>query len=797
MAETQPHAPAPKALKRKRPSLLGIDCPTPEEKEARIGALTGEIEGLMRCYGEVMGQKLGLEAMSGGCGSLNGQIARLMEESDLPLSALVEQIHGRLKERNEGLTVASVKSGLLLVGQRLMYGVPNPDADVLEDHSSSSLWCWETREVKLLPKAAQGAIKIRRTCRGKIHERISAVSDVLSALQKPDIDQNYKTDLVKASEKLAKALAEADIRALVDRLTERNVANKAKKEAKRGEKACIKELERSKKKAEKEQKRMERELQKEKLKADKELKRLQEEAEKEEKRREREENELSKQLRKQQEEIERDQRRREREEAELKQQLSVQKQASIMERFLKKAKTSPSSPNQQSTNGTGTWDKKNETVVHGAVTCAMDCALSSNLEINAEDILKSHLSSWRHVGHLIRSNKEQHWSLRRKPKTALIKELKLTTSTDRGLVQDDELNIEKLVDECKETVSDKDLNTTGSHPDAEQYKRQRQLLQFDKSHRPAFYGIWTKNSNIVGPRHPFSKDPELDYDIDSDEEWEEEDPGESLSDCDKDDESLEENCSKADEEDESEDGFFVPDGYLSENEGVQVDRMETDPAEVRTTSCEQEVESEDLLVLLRQQKYLHSVTEHALRKNQPLIISNLKHEKSLQSNPEDFSGTAKLEIMCLQALCIRMFSGDTAPDVWISNDLDEEEEDCPARNKNSKQPPVNVIAVSDSDLPTIFQVSTIRSCPLGINKVVERLQQKFPAISRSQLRSKVREISDFVDNRWQVKKEVLDKLGPSISPERAGGRTKSIAAFFSKRCLPPAAKSLSSDNISS
>lgn len=45
-----------------------------------------------------------------------------------------------------------------------------------------------------------------------------------------------------------------------------------------------------------------------------------------------------------------------------------------------------------------------------------------------------------------------------------------------------------------------------------------------------------------------------------------EDPGESLSDCDKDDEeSLDEGFSKVDE-DESEDGFFVPDGYLSENE---------------------------------------------------------------------------------------------------------------------------------------------------------------------------------------------------------------------------------------
>ena len=29
------------------------------------------------------------------------------------------------------------------------------------------------------------------------------------------------------------------------------------------------------------------------------------------------------------------------------------------------------------------------------------------------------------------------------------------------------------------------------------------------------------SSHVVGPRHPFRKDPDLDYDVDSDEEWEE------------------------------------------------------------------------------------------------------------------------------------------------------------------------------------------------------------------------------------------------------------------------------------
>lgn len=50
-----------------------------------------------------------------------------------------------------------------------------------------------------------------------------------------------------------------------------------------------------------------------------------------------------------------------------------------------------------------------------------------------------------------------------------------------------------------------------------------------------------------------------------------------------------------------------------------------------------------------------------------------------------------------------------------------------------------------------IQVSVIQSCSQGIHKLVESLQQKFPAYSKSQLRNKVREMSDFVDNHWQVR----------------------------------------------
>ena len=54
----------------------------------------------------------------------------------------------------------------------------------------------------------------------------------------------------------------------------------------------------------------------------------------------------------------------------------------------------------------------------------------------------------------------------------------------------------------------------------------------------------------------------LDYEVDSDLEWEEEEPGESVSDS-----GGEEDGEPEDEEDE--DGFFVPHGYLSEGEGCE------------------------------------------------------------------------------------------------------------------------------------------------------------------------------------------------------------------------------------
>ncbi|KAL9248293.1 hypothetical protein vseg_021632 [Gypsophila vaccaria] len=788
---TTPPPPPPPSLKRKREKQKPQPQLTSEQRESKLKTLENELDCLSTYFDEVLSNDVGLSSSLISNVGLNAVIAAMLEEKRCAYSKLATDIYEAVRERGgEGsVTVASVRASVLFVGQRIAYGgVCNGDVDVLEDEDESCLWCWETRDMKLLPKSLRGALKIRRLCRKKISERITAVRDVITSLRKSEDDQSF--NLAKAEEKLGKVLSEADIRLLVESLAQKNDSEMAEKESIKKGTTLVKELERNKREAEKEKKRIDRELQKEKLQNEKEKKRKQQEAEKDEKRREKEESEMRKHLKRKQEEADKEQRQKEKEEAELKKKLAVQKQASIMERFLRKSSTASTAQNDQSTDVVTSLpnaDKKE--LAYEPVSVRMDSALQQTIDIDITEIRKSHMNSWRLVGHSVRWNK-LNWGTRHKPKTQLIKEIKLTTNM--GPTCDDDLCVDNPADGLGDINADdksSQENTSVSTPGNSKLSRRKQLLQFDKSNRPAFYGIWPKKSHVIGLRHPFRKDPDLDYEIDSDEEWEEEEPGESLSDSEKEDDGiLDEGSCKGEEDEENEDGFFVPDGYLSEDEGVENDRSQSDAGEDVThqsPNSKAETETEECSAWTRQQKYLQNLTEHALRKNQPLVIVNLMHEKTHLLSAEDLSGTLKVEQMCLQALSMLAFPGGLGIEVPSNTNL--QEANCDPSTPNSKDSAVaSVVATTilDSDLPKI--VSVIQSCPQGKNRVTKSLLQRFPDVPKSHLRNKVREISDFVDNRWKVKNEILDKLGMTTTPERGKKRTKSITTFFTKRCLPPA-----------
>ncbi|GMF26838.1 unnamed protein product [Phytophthora lilii] len=75
------------------------------------------------------------------------------------------------------------------------------------------------------------------------------------------------------------------------------------------------------------------------------------------------------------------------------------------------------------------------------------------------------------------------------------------------------------------------------------------LLQFYENVRPAYYGTFSTRSRLFrGGRRPLAQYTKIDYSVDSDDEWEEEEPGESLSDADSDgDESDEDNLDYGDQ----------------------------------------------------------------------------------------------------------------------------------------------------------------------------------------------------------------------------------------------------------
>lgn len=126
----------------------------------------------------------------------------------------------------------------------------------------------------------------------------------------------------------------------------------------------------------------------------------------------------------------------------------------------------------------------------------------------------------------------------------------------------------------------------------------------------------------------------------------------------------------------------------------------------------EEVLSEEFCTLLRKQKYLNNMTEHALKKNQPLIILNLMHEKTTLSPAEELSGSEKIEKMCLQALSIRPMPDFQATDISLHTIEADEDLEAPS-NKSTSTPTTSAASIPDSDLPQIVSVSFYAESPIS------------------------------------------------------------------------------------
>ncbi|KAJ8936222.1 hypothetical protein NQ318_009355 [Aromia moschata] len=100
--------------------------------------------------------------------------------------------------------------------------------------------------------------------------------------------------------------------------------------------------------------------------------------------------------------------------------------------------------------------------------------------------------------------------------------------------------------------------------DKKNQKLRAKFLKFHENRRPPYFGTWRKKSVLVTPRRPIAEDTNMfNYEEDSDDDWEEEEQGESLNGSDE--EVDKENDDEKDDY-EVDNDFFVPHGHLSEDE---------------------------------------------------------------------------------------------------------------------------------------------------------------------------------------------------------------------------------------
>lgn len=135
-------------------------------------------------------------------------------------------------------------------------------------------------------------------------------------------------------------------------------------------------------------------------------------------------------------------------------------------------------------------------------------------------------------------------------------------------------------------------------------------------------------------------------------------------------------------------------------QGIQVesllDEKADDASSLPTSQCP---EVEEFRTLLRQQKVLNTLTEQALRKSQPLVISNLAHEKADLLTAQDLKGSSKIEQLCLQVLSMQICPGGGVVDVPAIDSSSAASEET--NQSNAKSSPAAASSVLDTDLQEI------------------------------------------------------------------------------------------------
>ncbi|CAL8084048.1 unnamed protein product [Calicophoron daubneyi] len=354
---------------------------------------------------------------------------------------------------------------------------------------------------------------------------------------------------------------------------------RAERERARIQKERQREAERKKKQEEKELRLKEKQMKKEeeeRLKEERRLKRMEEqkkrEEEREAERKRKEEDKRKKEeerLQKEQERLQKEQEKKKEEEFKTK---CEEKQRAVLLGFLVKGEQKKESPADVPSSGPFMQFELRKDMRMAPIR-RVSGALLQQKRSNLDELL----ASW------IATEKEDTASslgLRKFGRTNYLHELRTKQHiplSSGSTWPVEPLDIEYLGDGLGAEMDPSLLKRHGTRGTGGTVCLRAKLFQFVENYRPAYYGTWRRRSRTVTGRRPFARDEkQLDYSVDSDDEWEEEEPGESITQSENEEE--EEEKEEGEDEEEDDDQFFVPHGYLSDDEGVGAEDAEEDAA---------------------------------------------------------------------------------------------------------------------------------------------------------------------------------------------------------------------------
>lgn len=296
----------------------------------------------------------------------------------------------------------------------------------------------------------------------------------------------------------------------------------------------------------------------------------------------------------------------------------------------------------------------------------------------------------------------------------------------------------------------------GAQPFLEQrvieVSNKKKFLLFHEDIRPAYFGTWSKRSKIVTGRNPFGKERRLDYDYDSEAEWEEgdEEIGEDI-----------ENDAGDDEEDkDDEDDSVGEDGWLAADDDVD-DNVDEDTKALRRKQ------------IANRSRELHGELQVCLISpfaGQPLCVVKAPHDSSQLVKGVDVNEAKiilqshNIEVIREAPICLEPFPPS------LVDESPEPCRDCPTASPNENMSPSEKAAFA-----RFVHNSTFGSK----DKLIDELRSALPTTTSSRAQALRLLDTIAVKNKmpsggfcWQVKEELRGDFGLAELADQNAGETR-------------------------